>query len=275
MPEIEEHQKLVRQYLLGDLEDEQRQQFEQQLFADGDYFERVLMIEDELIEDFVFNLLPLSEERKFFEYFLSTPRQIQKLRNAQALKEYSERVAPPPSHKERIITFFRGRQLIAAVSLAALLVVCLAGIWILTRVSVDQEVAQLNAVGSPELNLGINQAEQAITLVPIRVRSGAEIDLIEQSVSISPATQVVQLRLQLAEDEYRDYQGILQREPDSRIFTLGNLKARETANGKLLVVRAPARIFSPGEYRLLLSGTTPDGRQENLGSYAFRIVSSE
>jgi hypothetical protein len=275
MTEIEEHQKLVRQYLLGDLEDQQRQQFEEQLFADSDYFERVLMIEDELIEDFVFNLLSLSEERKFLEYFLSTPRQIQKLRAAQALKKYFEQVAPPPSHKERIITFLRGRQLLAAVSLAAILVVGLAGIWILTRVSIDQEVAQLNAVHSPELNLGINQSEQAITLVPIRVRSGAEIDLIEQPVSISPATQVVQLRLQLAEDEYRDYQGILQREPDSRIFTLGNLKARETANGKLLVVRTPARIFSPGEYRLLLSGTTRDGRKENLGSYAFRIVSAE
>jgi anti-sigma-K factor RskA len=275
MTEIEEDQKLVRQYLLGDLEDEQRQQFEQQLFADGDFFERVLMIEDELIEDFVFDLLPLADERKFVGHFLSTPRQIQKLRTARALKQYSERVARPSSHQERIITFLRGRQLLAAVSLAAILVVGLAGIWILTRVSLDQEVAQLNAVRSPELNLGINQSEQAITLVPIRVRSGAEIDLIEQSVSISPGTQVVQLRLQLAGDEYRDHRVVLQREPDSRIFTVVNLRARETANGKLLVVRAPSRIFSPGEYRLLLSGMTPDGREENLGSYAFRIVSAE
>lgn len=274
MTEIEEDQKLVRQYLLGDLEGEQRQQIEEQLFADTDYFERVLVIEDELIEDFVFDLLPIAEERKFVDHFLSTPRQIQKVRTAQALKEYSERVTKPPSQRERIIAFFTRREVIASVSFAAILVAGLAGIWILTRVSLDDEVAKLNAIG-PELNLGINQSEQAIPLVPIRVRAGAETNIIEQAVSISPATQVVQLRLQLAKDEYLDYQAILQREPDSRIFTLRNLKARETANGKLLSVRSPARIFRPGEYRLLLSGTSPDGRKENLGSYAFRIVSAE
>jgi hypothetical protein len=268
-------QKLIRQYLLGDLDESKRQQFEDHIFTDREYFERALMIEDELVEDFVFDLLPPIDRAKFVEHFLSTPTQIQKLNVTRALQKYSRLAAARiPSRKDRLINFFRGRNLVVGVSLAAILLIAsLVGVWMSTRNSLQKELARLNNTGATGIqgDSGLGTSDYQINLIPIRVRSGNQTNLGSQQRILVPAgVQVVQLRLQLATDGNRDFQAELKKEPDSSLFTLRSVKA--TADGKLLIVRVPAKVLSPGEYQLILSGVFPDGQLQYVGSYVFRVV---
>lgn len=77
---------VVKEYLLGNLSLEEQQQIEERLILNRDFFEQVMIVEDELVDEYVYG--SLSENERFTQHFLSTPQQRQKLRTAKALKRY-------------------------------------------------------------------------------------------------------------------------------------------------------------------------------------------
>ena len=44
---------LMRRYLLGQLAEDERQQLEEKMMADNEFFNRVLLAEDEMVEEYV------------------------------------------------------------------------------------------------------------------------------------------------------------------------------------------------------------------------------
>jgi len=91
--------KSIRNYLLGQLDEVESQQLEDNVFTDREFFDTALMVEDELIEDFVFEILPATDKEDFISHFLSTPERILKVQTTIALKHYSDSdlVATPPT----------------------------------------------------------------------------------------------------------------------------------------------------------------------------------
>jgi hypothetical protein len=83
---------MIREYLLGQLSDEEQQRIEERLIADKDFFEQVMIEETELIDDYLAGALV--ERESFINHFLSTPQQLQKVRTAAALREYTSESAP-------------------------------------------------------------------------------------------------------------------------------------------------------------------------------------
>lgn len=73
-------QRIVRQYLLGQLTGESLNEFEHRLFTDDELFEEVLATEDELIELSLAGELGQEEAEWFAKFFLITPEREQKLR---------------------------------------------------------------------------------------------------------------------------------------------------------------------------------------------------
>jgi hypothetical protein len=92
--------KQIVQYPLGDLSDEEQRQLDEQLFVNDDYFERLVVTEDELIDDYLRGQLPERERQLFERTFLSSPHLRQRVNLARSLLNYIDdkaRLAAPSS----------------------------------------------------------------------------------------------------------------------------------------------------------------------------------
>lgn len=78
-------EKQITQYFLGDLPEEEKIRLEERFFTDDQCFERVLAIEDDLIDTYVRDELSPSERQRFERHFLASPRRRQRVEFARAL----------------------------------------------------------------------------------------------------------------------------------------------------------------------------------------------
>jgi hypothetical protein len=87
----------LRQYLLGLLAPDELRQVEERLLTDDQDFEHLLVVEDELIEQYLSGELSEQERERFNQIFLSTPERYEKLHFAKDLKSYlaAESAAQP------------------------------------------------------------------------------------------------------------------------------------------------------------------------------------
>lgn len=86
---LEEEVELKR-YLLGELTQDEQVSIEERLFLDADYLLRLQALEDELIDDSVYDELSASEREKLELHFLSQPGRHDDLKIARALKRYGD-----------------------------------------------------------------------------------------------------------------------------------------------------------------------------------------
>lgn len=95
---------MIKQYLLGQLSDEEREQIEERLITDRDFLQQVMIAETELIDDYLAG--DLVEKESFVNYYLSTPQQRLRLRTAAAFRQYVSKSAPAevPDISERVRT---------------------------------------------------------------------------------------------------------------------------------------------------------------------------
>lgn len=152
--------KLIRQYLLGELNDEQtRREIETMLLTDDDFAEEIAICEDELIDGYVVGRLSAVERDKFENYFLISPDRRQKLEFARGFKSHleehlpvGERATETTKSKEKNAggkTFFQwlwANSAARATALAAaLLLVAGAGVWyaFLRQTDVDKGLLAL------------------------------------------------------------------------------------------------------------------------------------
>jgi hypothetical protein len=76
--------KTMAQYLLGELSEEENERIERQYLADPDFFDELLAVEDDLLDEYARGELQ-GRQREQFERRLATPRQRERLRDAQIL----------------------------------------------------------------------------------------------------------------------------------------------------------------------------------------------
>jgi hypothetical protein len=73
MEQIADDENMMVQYLLGELPEEKQARFEERFFLDDEYFEQLLVVKDELIDDYVQGNLSTHEREKFERHFLTAP----------------------------------------------------------------------------------------------------------------------------------------------------------------------------------------------------------
>jgi hypothetical protein len=96
-----ENERLIRQYLLGELSEEGQAKVQDRLLCDRQFFDRLVVEENELMDDYLRGALTRQSEEKFESYFLASPERRQKLRFAKALKKrISEEVLSKPCIEE-------------------------------------------------------------------------------------------------------------------------------------------------------------------------------
>jgi hypothetical protein len=267
MKETEVDQNLIQAYLLGAVTDEKRTLVEERLFTDRNYFEKALMVEAELQDDFAFDAMTPDERKQF----LSRRELVARSEKTFALtRALVDRAQPSASLIERLTNRlnqqFPQRRLVFAFSVIAAIVIAAAGWWLMTRNPTQNEVVRLNQQ-SPEFAAG----DFPLEFGSIRTRStGRPVDNAEFKIPAS--VQVVQLRMELDSTSFAAYQVQLIREPDESIFTLDNARLEQRGGRTFLAIRVPARVLTSGAYRLAPTGTAADGHRETLRPASFEIV---
>lgn len=100
-------EQLIRSYFLGDLPESEEDLIQERAFIDHDFYETLLIIEGELVDDYVLGLVSAQERAKLERGFLMNSHQTQRVRIVRTLKEYIETQtsAIPPASAERSSLF--------------------------------------------------------------------------------------------------------------------------------------------------------------------------
>jgi CHAT domain-containing protein/tetratricopeptide (TPR) repeat protein/anti-sigma-K factor RskA len=91
----------VRSYLLGELAQEEARRLDERLLREEEFVEQVLLIEDELIDDYALGDLSPEERERFEKHFLITPKRRRKLMMVEGLRERAPVVAAEATVKGR------------------------------------------------------------------------------------------------------------------------------------------------------------------------------
>jgi hypothetical protein len=280
MKNIEHDQLLIRQYLLGELNEDQREQLEQRVITDRDYKEEVQITEEELLEDFVGGALPARERELFLKRYTTSPGQLRKVQIAKALNKYSavHPIVPPSGPSETtwiksLLKFFYKGDRFSRFALASVFLLFFAAgsFFIYSSISRDESanyaaLMRLNAPESELMQLD-NATVVSVTLSSLLLRGTGE----PKTVTINKQTQTVQFRLADPSGGTAVFRVTLKDSGGSKVFTLEDLHSRRLGQLAVLVLQIPAAMLQQQEYQLEISERKPDGTYANPAIYSFQV----
>jgi hypothetical protein len=97
MEEYPEQEELIRRYLLGATSEEESDRVERLLMTDQEQFETALILEDELVDDYVQGVLNPTERSHFDDWILLTKERRQKIWFADLLRSYTAKHSNVPT----------------------------------------------------------------------------------------------------------------------------------------------------------------------------------
>jgi hypothetical protein len=264
---------LLRQFLLGQVEDEQRQRIESLFLTDSLIRERILVAEQDLIEEYLEDSLPSGDKSGFLSQYADTGTQQRRLRIAKTIKDWAGTEAsmiqsPPVSASigTRLRSRLNLKPVVAIpIGIAAAIAIIMIAVWLTgtiqrnrERLALEQEIARLNA-GPRELS-----SRFSLTLPPVSFRSA------EQSELTKPAgAQNVELGLMsLQTANYPSYRAMLRRVGDDQLITIPDLHAEP---GRIIPIKLPTRFLTRGTYQIELSGIAADGSVSSAEEYRFTV----
>jgi len=158
MKQRADSEKLMIRYLLGDVPEDEQIRIEERFFTDDEYFEQLLALEDDLIDDYVNGELTDREREQFEEYFLASPTRRQRVEFAKtfmragSLLPLAEIAMPGEARPEpvpwwrNVMVFWRAQSLPRRFALAASVVLALGGSWLIVNtMRLRNHVKQLQA----------------------------------------------------------------------------------------------------------------------------------
>lgn len=276
---------VARRFLLGIVNDSERQQIESLLIVDPEAEETILIAEDELVEDYLEGSLSESDRARFLEQYAYGPRQRRRLRISQSIREYARAEALQGQSEstalQKLQQFISLRRLTerrlyvpVAVAVATLLIVTVVWLakWNNQRVGennlhleIERELTELNSPSS----LRENPPQMLSVVIPSvslrSVNSPAEI-------AAQAANRVIELQLLWPQkEEFQNYAATLRRVGATEEFTIANLHAEQKPGGNVIRLRLPAQSLTPGLYHASLTGIASDGTRSSAEEYDFII----
>jgi hypothetical protein len=268
---------LLRQFLLGNVDDQERQHLESMFVTGTLSRERVIAAEQALLDDFLDDSLTPAERERFLAQYGETPAEQRKLRIAKSIQDWAAKGAEvtavgaaAESRWSRLRTRFRLKPVfvipIAAVSMIAIVfaVVSLNRRWEQRNrhLAMQQELERLNA---PSTLGAVSPSTPAITLRPGSVRSAEA----ENEVTAPAHVEFVELRLLwLQREHFPSYQATIRRFDDNESFTISNLQL-DTSNG--IRLNLPPPFLIRGLYQIEVSGAGPGGALSPPEEYQFVV----
>ncbi|HEX7335309.1 MAG TPA: hypothetical protein VF290_27655 [Pyrinomonadaceae bacterium] len=176
------NEKLISQYLLGELSEEQQVEIEDRAFADKEYLASITAVENDLIDEYVRQELSDADRRRFESRFLASAERRKRVEFAKALARVpaevpvtEKTVVSQWSWRESLYAFLSGSNPAARFAFAAaMLILLVGGAWLLTTtLRLRSQLTQLQAENqsrqnqieaerrrNEELNARLNQEKQ-------------------------------------------------------------------------------------------------------------------
>lgn len=273
MPNLDEQE--VRSYLLGRLSSERQTELETLLQEDPDVREELLVVEEELFDQYVEGGLSAEDKQLFETHLLNTAAGQQKLQFAMLFGRYKNNLeaevpsalrcapapdAPPTSPSSPLfVTFNRNPAFGVVLIVVAGLLITLVGWLSLVRSPVQR---QTTTQGTTE--------PLVVTLAPVTTGSVDDI----RRMSAPPQNVHVKLELELAKSDYKKYQTQLFRENEA-LESQKELQTEVKNNHYVVPVTVTGQILKPGDYQLKLSGVLDSGQPAFIDNYSFRVTTEE
>lgn len=240
----------IRLFLLGKLADGEKEQIEQKLLTNDDFFEEILIVEEELADEYVAGDLSREERADFESHFLATPERQQNLRFAQALSRYVTAEANRELNPAPVTPVYwapktwMGRM--AAV--VAIIAVAVALWFFIPSSQTPRTFAPLTLTISP--NTRDQGAQSARVSLPLNA------DALRMSLRLpNPSPPAVRYRLELLDDN-----------GGSR-----SLEAAEQDRESVVLV-IPSEELRRGRYAINLIAIQANGTEQRInGSYYFNV----
>jgi hypothetical protein len=264
----------LRQFLLGNVDDKERQRIESLFITEALLRERVLAVEQDLIEDYLEDCLTSAQKERFLRHYANTPAQRQKLRITKSIKDWAllQEKTPgvaPVSGWSRLRARLRLKPMfVIPIAATAMIAIVVGSLWLNSkmqqrnkRLAIEREVAQLNA---PSSLREVPPQMPILILRPVSVRS---VESQSQLIN-TPDVPIIELRLFWPQkDRYPAYQAVVGRVNDGQSYTFRDLQAEN--DGNVIRLRLPAHFLSRGQYQIELIGTAADGSKSPPQEYSF------
>jgi hypothetical protein len=267
----------LREFLLGKLADEELERVENLYLTDSQTRERVLALEQDLIEDCLENSLSEEDKERFLARYAKTDEQRRRLRITKSIKNWAvtEATATQATAATKVSLWTRLRLkpiVVVPIAVAIALAVVLAIVWLNSRIekkkhfAVEQELALLN---SPAGLREFPPQMIPLELRPITVR-GAETPT---EVNSRSENRIVELFLPwIPKERYPAYRAEVRPPGDGEPFTIPNLQAENDDGAYKIRLRLPPHILRPGSYRIQLTGISNDGSASPPEEYWFSMT---
>jgi len=263
--------RLLRRYLLGDrLAEAEQDHIEKSYFESDPYFDRLIEVEDELIDAYIRGGLSPAECAQFERHFLAAKRRRDRYEAMRAISASFFRDSPRPHHSLLMgfRDFFVMQSPTARMAMAVLAAVAIVVVGFLGVGYVRLLRERMNGRG---LLASSRQAPApgflTFTLRPGVLRSGAGTG---NQIRVEPGVEWLVLRLETpALREYSWYAAALSTAPGEEVLRQNRL----VPAGDAIDLRTPADVLTPGQdYTVSLAGLKPDGQRVDLQSYAFHVT---
>jgi hypothetical protein len=271
---------LLRQFLLGTVEDEERQRIESLFLTDPRMRERLLAAEQDLIDDYVEDCLSTVERERFLSQYGDTAVQRRKLRIAKSIHEWAANQTPTAPVAPEAATsiwnrLFAGLRLkpalVIPVAVVAAVAVVIAVVWVNSsrlerqrqHLAVEQELAQLNTPSS----FREVPAPTQLTLKPGSVRGEDP----QSELTLRNDRRFAELRLLwMQPEDYPSYKAVVRRTGTDESYTIPHLQT-DNNGGKAIRVRLPSHFLTAGAYEIQLTGLSADNSTSSAESYNFTV----
>lgn len=302
--------ELLTRYALGRLSEVELERVEERIFSDRDFFERLLVVEDELIDAYASGRVRGDDRQRFQRYLLQNKADRERVAFARQLAEVvsresvATRIKARPSWLSSWGESLRSRW--TPVLLAATVLLALGGSWLVfetvrlnrqlelleaERIAAQKKTQELEQqiAGEREQNRKLSEdldRERALrveqprddhqpssrSFVSLILSLGGVRDRGEApTLTIPPDVDDVRIQARFKTGSYPIYRAELQTVEGRSLWRGSGLKARAAADGRAVSVSVPASVFREDDYILILKGVRA-GEEESVGEYFFRVV---
>jgi hypothetical protein len=267
---------LLREFLLGKVNDRERERIENLFLTDSQTRERVLAAEQELIEDYLDETLSEGEKDRFLSLYAQTDEQQRALRINKSIIDWvvrESRATPGSRAKVSVWSRFRTRLRLKPLFVPALAIILVGIVLVVVWLNGQMEQRKHSAVEEElaQLNSPTSLREVPLQMTSLDLRPGA-IRGVEPAIQLDPRTgiNIVELRLLWIRNEhYPTYQVEVRRVGDKEPFTLPNLQPEN--NGTLIRIRLGVNLLKRGQYQVKVRGLAEDSSPGLTEEYSFTL----
>jgi hypothetical protein len=302
-------EKLIVQYLLGQLPEEQCVRIEDEAFQNEQHLQTILDVESDLIDEYVRGEFSQRERSLFENHFLASPERRRKVEFARALAkvtavEPAPQVVWTPAKVNPLLAFFRRLGPVPALSFAVMVVLLIAGAWLAwtsirlraERDHLQTQRRQLEEQLGQERERNQVLAEQLRQEKPQELPPNVPAPTPERESTPSPLTlamtllpgisrssgsvptlqvtpEVSAVRTGVVIDPQEAYQRfrVEVRAPNGAVvWSRSNLQARRSNGGRTIGLNLPAAVLKSGRHELVVQGSE-NGANTDIGYYYFEV----